>query len=229
MATLTQYSFSLHPNSPHSLPFSIRTGSKPDAALFYFIPNKYIKTLSTFSVPAYMQNSTSGVTQYKWNNVCNYDTGTTERSDTNAGTVSNYLKNDFNNNNGTKQILCVRVQFDHANTRYTVAVPNISGNCYIAETETDTGYIAPVEIGDPITRANMVTLKDYIDALYTAQGLTSSISIAAPGQGAPIKRTDFQNYINKANNLPYVNGLSLPTQNTSIDASYYNTIVDALT
>ena len=75
----------------------------------------------------------------------------------------------------------------------------------------------------------MVTLKDYIDALYTAQGLTSSISIAAPGQGAPIKRTDFQNYINKANNLPYVNGLSLPTQNTSIDASYYNTIVDALT
>lgn len=227
MATTFNYTFSLHPSSP-SLPFSIKTGSSTDAKVFYFIPDKYIKTLLTFSVPAYMQNSTSGVTQYRWNNTCNYDTGTTVRSGTNGSTVSNNLKNDFNNINGAKQVLCVRVQFDHANTNYTVNSTTFTGTCYVPESSSEVGYIEKVKAGDTITRADMVTLQKYIDDLYAAQGLSSNISIVNPNAGTSILPSNFQNYINKANALPYVSNLTLPAQNTSITANYYNAIVDAL-
>ena len=215
------YNFYLHPNSPTSLPFTITTGSGTDARIFYFIPNKYLQTLSTLTVPAFMQNSTSGATQYRWNNVLNYDTGTAVRSDTNNQTVSTNLINDFNANNGTKQILCVRVQFVKTNTSYSVAVPNISGIGITPNLNT-------VSIGDKITIENMENLRTYINNITSLLQVGTSSTITQLTRNTSISYLNWSSYVNKANTLPYVSGITLPTQYTAATAAYYNSIINAI-
>ena len=107
---------------------------------------------------------------------------------------------------------------------YTIAEPGITADVELTNLNT----LDTVEIGDPINAAHMTALKNYINTLCTAWGVGSSYTIATVNAGTIFYATDWNSYITKANTLPHVSGLTAPSQNNPANASYYNSIVNAV-
>lgn len=97
-------------------------------------------------------------------------------------------------------------------------------------------YAVPstVTVGDYVTSddsvsiPNMKTLKTYIDNLSAYYGTGSSTTITAPAKGAPLKSTDWTNYVAKINATPHISDLAVPGVGTKVLASYYNGYITKL-
>ena len=91
-------------------------------------------------------------------------------------------------------------------------------------------YTSPSQVsaGNPIRRANMTTLKTYIDNLSAYYGTGSSTTITAPTQYDKIQDTDWTNYASKANATPHISSLAKPSNNSKATADYYNSYITKL-
>jgi len=72
----------------------------------------------------------------------------------------------------------------------------------------------------------MAALKTYLNGYCTGTNIGTSYTLADIAEGAAINNSNLSSYVNKANALPHVSGLSAPSEGASITAAYYNNIVN---
>lgn len=74
----------------------------------------------------------------------------------------------------------------------------------------------------------MAALKTYLDGYCNGTNIGTSYTLADITDGTSIDNSNLTSYINKANALPHVSGLSAPSEGASITAAYYNNIVNKI-
>lgn len=210
---MASLSYSTHPSSQTSYSFTVAKG-KSDSRYFYFIPIYYVTSLTDINTPLQMSNSNAD-TQYCWNNSCAWN----DNNYTSGSNRNTWLKNNFNKN---KQILCARLQCTNiqgtSSRTFNLTAPTISAQGNIQTLNT-------IAAGDLVDNADMTALKNYLDGYCSGADLSDYI-IATLSAGVQIRYDDLESYVNKANALPHVNNLSMPTQGSTITAAYYNNIVN---
>lgn len=162
-------------------------------------------------------SSSNADTQYRWNNSCSWGgSSISSGSSRNSGLISNF--------NFGCQILCARVQCTNnsgKSKKFTLTAPTISAG----------GTIYPLNTlmpGAIIDNDDMAALKAYLDGYCNGISIGTNYILTIPTEGAIKDNDDWTNYINKANALPHVSGLIIPTEGNNITAAYYNNIVNII-
>lgn len=206
----------VHPSSPYALNTAVGLNAGVWDARFIcvYVP-AIIKTVTSVSGSTTVSQCNGGARWY-WSSV----PSGAEYVDVNSVTDITQLPSKFNQ---SKQIIVCRQAFYNNTSSWKEA--KITA---ISVTITGTfEKLDKVTAGTTvITSATMTTLKNYLDSMATYLQMGTGTSITAPAVGAAADNSNWTNYIIKANALPHVSGLAVPTEGSTISASYYNNIVD---
>lgn len=207
----------VHPNSPYQLNTNIGLSSKEVDGRFIvlYIP-AIIKTVTSVSGSVTVNQFAYG-TRWFWSSVVSG----AEYVDTNSVTNIADLPSKFSASN-SKQLIVCRQAFRNGGSSWgqcavTAITVNVTGT--FEKLDTVTAGTTTIQ------RATMVNLKNYLDSMATYLQMGTGTTITAPAAGAVADNSDWTNYITKANALPHVSGLAIPTEGNTISASYYNNIV----
>ena len=74
----------------------------------------------------------------------------------------------------------------------------------------------------------MRDLKTYLDTLATAWRIGTNITIPTLNEGDKVQASDWDKIIQKANALPHVSGLVIPSVESQVLAEYYNNTVNSI-
>lgn len=208
----------IHPNSAKKFPQTLSVAANDGDAIYFALYVPYhLTAISTISLSVDADGLTAGWANVRW--MWKSSPTDTSYSTSWAYTNATDLKNNFS---ASKQILILRYGIESVQARKgTIRGATVTVN------GTTLG-LATVNVGDPITAANMANLKSYIDTLATDLQVGTTYTIATLTQYTTIDNADWSSYITKANALPHVSGLTQPGANNPANASYYNSIVSAL-
>lgn len=206
----------IHPNTPYQLNTNIglSSGEVDGRFIVLYIP-AIIKTVTSVSGSVTVNQYAYG-TRWFWSSVVSG----AEYVDTNSVTNIADLPSKFSASNSKQLIVCRQAFRNGTSSWGQCAVTAITVNITGTFEKLDT-----VSAGQSITRTTMVNLKNYLDSMATYLQMGTGTTITAPTAGNVINDTDWTNYITKANALPHVSGLAIPTEGGTISASYYNNIV----
>lgn len=208
----------VHPNTPFNLNTSIglSSGEVDGRYIVLYVP-AIIKTVTAVSGSITVNQFAYG-TRWFWSSVVSG----AQYVDSNSVTDITQLPSKFTDT--SKQLIVCRQAFRNGGSSWgQCAVTAIS--CTITGTFEK---IDTVSAGTQITNTTMVNLKNYLDSMATYLCMGTGTTITAPGSGNPIDNSNWTNYITKANALPHVSGLAIPSEGNSISASYYNGIASAV-
>ena len=205
----------VHPSSPYVL--NTNVGLNPgvwDARFICIYVPAIIKTVTAVSGSTTV-NQCNGGARWFWSSV----PSGAEYVDMESVVDITQLPGKFNE---SKQIIVCRQAFYNNTSSWKEAIVTA-----ISVTITGTfEKLDKVTAGTPITSASMTALKNYLDSMATYLQTGTGTSITAPAAGTTADDSNWTNYITKANALPHVSGLVIPTEGSTISASYYNNIVD---
>ena len=213
----------LHPSIYSSLPITktIYAGQTGTIYVCFYVPA--ILTSVTSISGSVTSSNTSG-TRFMWST--NWDNNKEPANPAHSTNVSTpTIGNATSLFTVNRQLFWARLAIVNENGTSSKTGRVTAFNITINGTAQDLPEIAE---GDPITIANMTTLKSYIDTMNTKLNINSSYTLSTPVANAQIDRTIWQNYITKANAMPHVSGLVMPSTNDEITAAYYNNIVTTL-
>lgn len=205
-----------HPSS-NKFPKSITVqAGNSDAIYFYLIPQFYVLSISSISVPQQVSGSNAN-TQYRWNSALSWGGAAVQSGNTrNTG-----LKSTFN---PSRQILCMRVQCTNqsgtSKKKFTINQPTIRPDVTLQTLDS-------VNPGDSLLQP-MNDLKSYLDTLATAWRIGTNITIPTLNEGDRVQASDWNEIIQKANALPHVSGLVIPSVESQVLAEYYNNTVHSI-
>ncbi len=225
MASIT---YTLHSNNQYSLPYTLSAGS---ARYFLYCTSEYLTNISSVSISRNISGGTYNV-RFCWTNSTtrpeygynsdNYSSGRPTGNIILSNPVTNEQKNNIIasfNNNKQRQFIVIRVgNTGSSNITITSFTITINGTVLVLD---------QVSAGDPITVDNMSALKTYIDERGKTNA-AAQYTITLPTAGNAISASNWSTFITKANALPYVSGLTAPSQYAAATAAYYNNIVTKL-
>lgn len=218
-----------------------------DATWFIFQINNPPTTLSAISAfyphgegeqgwyEEYPSIGYSGVTSVGWFWSTIAATSTDQWTSSNSSLSSIASQNDqnpvtstlLNTWNNTYRYLICRVGTSVSSGQVTIVYRD---GFVISGTGTIVTPVKPprIQAGDPISYAQMILLKNYIDDKANILNQGTNITITSPSANNICLDNDWTNYVNKTNTsgMPTNNNFSNPGQYNIISAAYYNKWID---